>query len=302
MPDQVLQGLKCCSGKIYVDCTLGGGGHSSLIADLIQPEGRLICFDVDEDAIRVASEKLSSFENVQIVKSNFSKLQEQLFELGLAKIDGGILMDLGVSFFQLTNPDKGFTFQSKSPLDMRLDKGLKITAGDLINSLGEEELALIFKEFGEERYSKRIARVIVEEVQNNKITNTLQLAELVKSVVPRSPKSKIHPATRVFQALRIKVNDELGVLSRSIDSVIDLMSPGARLAIISFHSLEDRIVKQAFKLWSVDCICPPEMIECRCNHEKKLKIITKKPIVPDAVEIKNNPAARSAKLRVAERV
>lgn len=302
MPDQVIQGLKCSSGKLYIDCTLGGGGHSSLIASHIKPDGKLISFDVDEDAIKVASEKLSSFDNVQIVKSNFSRLPEKLSEFGLDQVNGGILMDLGVSSFQLTNPAKGFTFQFESPLDMRMDKELKVTAEDLVNSLSEEELGSIFKDFGEERYSKRIARLIVEQSKIKRITTTLQLANIVKSIVPRSPKMKIHPATRVFQALRIKVNDELGILSRSIDSVIDLMAPGARLAIISFHSLEDRIVKQAFKTWSVDCICPSEMIECRCNHERKLKIITKKPIVPDDIEIKSNPASRSAKLRVAERV
>lgn len=268
MPEQVIRGLNCSSGKLYVDCTLGGGGHSSLIANRIRPDGRLLCLDVDEDALRVASEKLSGFDNVQIVKSNFSSLKEQLLILGFDKVDGGILMDLGVSSYQLTSPEKGFTFQTESPLDMRLDKELNLTAEDLVNTLSEEELAVIFKEYGEERYSKRIARVIAEESKKNKITNTLQLAQIVKSVVPRSPKLKIHPATRVFQALRIKVNDELGVLSRSINSIIDIMEPGARLAIISFHSLEDRIVKQAFKLWSIDCTCPPEMIECRCNHEK----------------------------------
>lgn len=302
MPDQVIDALNCESGKLYVDCTLGGGGHSSLIAEKIGTDGRLISLDVDQDAIDEATGKLSVFKNVTIVKSNFAKLPDVLSDLNIDSVTGGILVDLGVSTFQLTSPEKGFTFQVDSPLDMRLDKNLTLSAEDLVNTLSEDELAIIFKEYGEERYSKRVAKAIVSSAQKSRITSTLQLADIVKSVVPRSPGLKIHPATRVFQALRIKVNNELGVLEQMLDSVVDLLSPGARIAIISFHSLEDRIVKQSFKTYSLDCICPPEIIECRCEHEKKLKLITKKPLVPDDTEVRGNPAARSAKLRVAERV
>jgi 16S rRNA (cytosine1402-N4)-methyltransferase len=301
MPDQVLEGLICQSGKMYLDCTAGAGGHSLLIAQNIQPDGRLISLDVDNEALKEAATKLNQFDNVQLIKSNYLDFPEVLDACGIECIDGGILLDLGTSFYQLTTPERGFSFQYEAPLDMRMNQDSSVTAYDLVNTLGPDELEKIFSEYGEERYSRRIAAKINEISKTKKIETTTQLANLVLSVVPRA-KQKIHPATRVFQALRIAVNNELDILEKTLNKVINYTVPGTRIVIITFHSLEDRIVKQFFKLWSVDCVCPPEMIQCRCNHEKKLKIITKKPQIPSDDEVKSNPPSRSAKLRIAERI
>lgn len=302
MPDQVLEGLKCESGKLYVDCTLGGGGHSFLIANAIGPEGRLISLDVDQDAINEASLKLKDFKNVTIINSNYLKLPSVLSELNINKVDGGILMDLGVSTHQLTSETRGFSFSSESRLDMRMDKSLPVSAFDLVNDLSASELAEIFFNYGEERYSRRIASAIKDFTVNKPLETTKELADLVKSVVPYNKKSKIHPATRIFQALRIKVNNELEILNVFLESIIDLLQPGARLVVITFHSLEDRIVKRFFKHWSLDCVCSPKLAQCNCGHVRKLKIINKKPIISDIDELNINPSARSAKLRIAERV
>jgi 16S rRNA (cytosine1402-N4)-methyltransferase len=302
MPEKVIEYLKCASGKVYVDCTLGGGGHSELIAASIGTEGLLISLDVDEDAINCAGVRLKNYQNVKIIKSNFINLPEVLKQKGINQVDGGILVDLGVSTHQLTSAARGFTFSSESQLDMRMDKDLSETACDLIYSLNEVELSRIFFEYGEERYARQIARKIKETILIEKIETTTQLANLVKSIYPGSYNMRIHPATRVFQALRIAVNKELENLETFLGSVLDCMAPGSRLAIISFHSLEDRIVKKFYKYWATECICPVNMIECRCNHEKKLSIITKKPLTADEPEVKLNPSSRSAKLRVAERL
>lgn len=302
MPDQVINGLKCKPGKVYVDCTLGGGGHSGLIAQAIKPDGRLISLDVDQEAIDYATQKLSIYANVTLVKSNYADLPVALKVAGIEKIDGGVLMDLGVSFYQLTSPERGFSFLSDSALDMRMDRALPVTARDLVNALSVEELVVLFKDYGEERYARKIARAIVEQRQKAPFETTLELASLVEKVMPGGAKMKIHPATRVFQALRIAVNKELELLELALNNLMDITETGCRIVIITFHSLEDRIVKNFFKFWSKDCICPVEMIECRCNHQKKLHIITKKPLVPDLEEIQRNPASRSSKLRVAERL
>jgi 16S rRNA (cytosine1402-N4)-methyltransferase len=302
MPVEVIDALNCESGKVYVDCTVGGAGHSKLIAEKIKPDGTLICLDVDNDAIEEATKKLNEFANVQLFRANHLNLPELMLQAGIDKINGGVLIDLGASYHQLTSTDKGFSFQHSSKLDMRMDQSLTETAEDLVNSLSADELSEIFWKYGEEKYSRRIASAISTYSEKERITDTLQLAEIVKSVVPKSRNFKIHPATRVFQALRIAVNKELEVLQQSLANLLELTAPGARIVVITFHSLEDRIVKNFFKHWALDCICPPTFIECRCEHEKKLKIITKKPIIPGDDELKNNPAARSSKLRIVERL
>jgi len=301
MLEEVLHYLKCSNGKVYIDCTLGGGGHSVEIARLITPNGILVSLDVDDDAINEAKIKLKPFDNAHIINSSYVNLKNVINILNISNINGGILVDLGASSYQLTTPERGFSFREDSKLDMRMDKSLGITAGDLVNTLSEEELTKIFKDYGEERYSKRIASLIVSKRSVQKIETTVQLADIVKSAVPPSS-FKIHPATRVFQALRIAVNDELNNLKSLLNTILDITVPDTRLAIITFHSLEDRIVKNFFKYWSSDCICPPQLIECRCEHVKKLTIINKKPILPSENEININPSARSAKLRVAERI
>lgn len=302
MLTEVLDALQCTTGKTYVDCTVGGAGHSESIASAIQPEGKLICLDVDDVALSYSGQILKDYRNVSLYKRNFRYLPELLNELGIESVDGGLILDLGVSKYQLTSSERGFSFTNDSMLDMRMDSSLQKTAYDLINTLSETELSDILYKYGEERYSKRIARAIIKYVQQQPIKTTTQLATLVASVVPKTQKLQIHPATRVFQALRISVNDELNVLSEALPNIINLMRPGARLAVITFHSLEDRIVKHTFKYWASTCVCPPEIIDCRCNHLKKIKIITKKPIVPDNDELKNNPSSRSSKLRVVERL
>lgn len=302
MPDDVIKGLNCLPGKIYVDCTVGGAGHSVLIAQAIKPDGKLICLDVDDEAVEEAKIRLKPFNNTYVVISNYLNLPEIINNLNIEKIDGGILLDLGASYHQLTSSTRGFTFQHESFLDMRMDKNLKMTACEIVNSLDADKLTEIFSQYGEERYSKRIAKAIVEYAQKNKIETTTQLANIVKSIVPSTKNIRINPATRVFQALRIAVNNELEVLKDALEKILEITSPGARIVIITFHSLEDRIVKRFFKYWSSECVCAPEMIECRCEHTKKLNIITKKPIIPSDEELRINPSSRSAKLRIAERM
>lgn len=302
MLKEAVDALQCTTGKLYVDCTVGGAGHSSLIANKIQPDGKLICLDVDDDAIKQAKEKLKSFPHVHIIKTNYKNIHFALLEAGEKSINGGILADLGTSFHQLTSAERGFSFSSEAMLDMRMDQSLETSAYELINQLSESELVNIFSKYGEEKYSKRIAKAIIEEKSERPIKTTSQLAELVKRSTPKNPKQKIHPATRVFQALRIAVNDELSILEESLTNFLTLTEPGARIAIITFHSLEDRIVKKFFNYWSSSCICYPKLAKCLCGHTPKLKIINKKPIVASEEEINSNPPSRSAKLRIAERL
>lgn len=301
MPQEVLDALQCSSGKIYVDCTTGGAGHSQLIAQNIL-SGKLICLDVDSDAINQAKFKLSNFNNVEIIKDNYYNLPNILSSKSIDGIDGGILLDLGVSYHQLTSENRGFTFQKESQLDMRMDQSLDITALDLINSLDAQSLEKIFRNYSEERYARRISMAIKSAIAKEPILTTTQLANVIKRAVPYNKNSSIHPATRVFQALRIAVNNELEILEKSLHNFINITKPGARIAVITFHSLEDRIVKNCFKYYSKSCICPVEMIECRCNNTAKLKIINKKPLVPSSEELLANPSSRSAKLRVVERI
>lgn len=302
MMNEAVDALECQSGLVYVDATLGGGGYSFEIAKRIQPSGQLFSFDVDENAIETASERLKEFsESIKIVKSNYRNIAKVLQENGIDKITGGIVFDLGASYYQLTSKERGFSFSSESKLDMRFDLDAKKTAYDVVNFYSEAQLVKIFQEYGEERFSKRIANRIVKKRQEKKIETTKELSDLICSSVPRNPRNKIHPATRVFQAIRIEVNDELNNLENTLNDVISLLDKGAKIAVVSFHSLEDKIVKRVFKYLSSDCNCGVYDLICSCPP-RKLDLITKKPIIASEGEIKQNPPSRSAKLRVARRV
>lgn len=292
--------LQCKNGKIYIDCTLGGGGHSEIILKKIQPDGKLIAFDVDDDAIEFASERLKEYKNLTIIKESYINLEKVLSELKIEKITGGIIVDLGASFYQLTSAERGFSFSKNAPLDMRFDKEGELTAYDVVNTYKEDDLVKIFSEYGEERFSKRIAKTIVETRKNTKIKTTFELSELIIKATPKI-KQKIHPATRVFQAIRIEVNKELNNVKILLKKAIPLLEVGAIISVISFHSLEDRLVKIAFKELSSKCNCPPNKAICDCP-KPVLKLITKKPIVASDEEIRQNPPSRSAKLRVAIKI
>ena len=300
MLNEAVDVLNCECGKVYVDCTLGGGGHSGLILSKIQPDGRLISFDVDDDAIRAASERLKNYENLTIVKDSYANIKKVLQNLGIDKITGGILLDLGASYHQLTKQERGFSFLKDAPLDMRFNQNSDFSAYNVVNFYSENELVRIFSEYGEERFSKRIAKRIVETRQNKPIETTLELANLIVSATPKI-NSKIHPATRVFQAIRIEVNQELNNVKKVLEEIMPLLSVGAIISVISFHSLEDRLVKVFFKKMAASCNCPPNKAICDCPPPS-LKIITKKPICASEQEIRENPPSRSAKLRVAERI
>ncbi len=281
----------------YLDCTAGAGGHSFGILEASSPDGQLIAIDLDPTAIQLTTENLSIFGNrALVVHDSYLRAARILQQNGWDKVDG-IVLDLGVSSMQLDQVERGFSFRTEAPLDMRFDPTQGPTAADLVNNLAEKELADLIWRYGEERFSRRIARKIV---QKRPILTTIQLAEAVRSAIGGSH-SRIDPATRTFQAVRIAVNDELRTVEEAIPSLIELLKPKGRLAIISFHSLEDRLVKQAFRRESTDCICPPEQPICTCGHIASIKVLTPRPISPSEKEIEENPRARSAKLRVAEK-
>jgi 16S rRNA (cytosine1402-N4)-methyltransferase len=290
-------------GDVIVDATLGLGGHSREILER-QPEARLIGLDQDTDAIEIAKRNLEAFgDRVTIVQTNFVNIRGTLSELGIDAVNG-IMADLGVSSLQFDSETRGFSFRFDAPLDMRMDaEGEYPTAAELLQTLSQEEIANTIYQFGEERFSRRIARRIVERREaGNPVATTRELAELVERAVPRSKKDKIHPATRTFQALRIAVNNELGVLENFLSDSVESLAPGGRLAVISFHSLEDRIVKQAFLKLSGRCQCPPRLPICQCGAVKKVEILTKKPVVPTETELSENPRSRSAKLRAVRKL
>lgn len=296
---EVIAALQPYSGGVYIDGTVGAGGHTAALLAASAPDGQVFGFDRDQSALELARRQLAQFgQRVHLFHANFDRLAEITQAQSLPKADG-ILLDLGVSSMQFDQPERGFSFQAEGPLDMRMDASAGPTAADLVNSLPEEELANLIYQYGEERHSRRIARAIVRA---RPIHSTAELAQLVvrASGASRSERTKIHPATRTFQALRIAVNDELGALERTLPQALECLKPGGRLAVISFHSLEDRIVKNYFKQESQDCICPPEQPVCTCRHKATIDIITKKPITASLVEIDANPRARSAKLRVVE--
>jgi 16S rRNA (cytosine1402-N4)-methyltransferase len=303
---EVIQALQPHSAGIYIDGTVGAGGHAEAILSASSPEGQLFGLDQDKRALEIARRRLAEFaDRVHLLHANFDQLGQVTRQLHVPPVDG-ILLDLGVSSMQFDQPERGFSFQTDGPLDMRMDETTGQTAADLVNHLPEQELADLIYRYGEERHSRRIARAIAKA---RPIWRTTELAQVVAGVIPggagkgkRYRKPKIHPATKTFQALRIAVNDELGALERVLPQAIELLRPGGRLAVISFHSLEDRIVKQYFKQESRDCICPPEQPICTCRHKAVINIITKRPIMPSSAEIDANPRARSAKLRVVESI
>lgn len=297
MKHEAVDALECKKGLIYVDCTLGGGGHSGLILERISPEGKLIAFDIDQDAIDAASEKLKDYKNLTIVKSSYTNIKQVLKDLNIEKITGGILFDLGASYHQLTKQERGFSFSKEAPLDMRFNKDSDFSAYDVVNNYKEEELVKIFSEYGEERFSKRIAKAIVTKRKQNPIKTTTELSQIITESVPKV-KSSIHPATRVFQAIRIEVNQELQNVKSTLNNVLDILDVGAIISVISFHSLEDRIVKQFMKYHSTKCHCSKTDMICHCPPPK-LELINKKPITASEKELEENPPSRSAKLRVA---
>ena len=295
MLNEAVDALECKDGKIYVDCTLGGGGHSELILKRISPNGKLISFDIDNEAITHSKERLKGYKNLTIVKSSYTNIKAELQKLGIEKITGGVLLDLGASYHQLTKAERGFSFSKEAPLDMRFDMQADFSAYDVVNTYKEEDLVRIFSEYGEERFSKRIAKRIVEERAKNKIRTTKELADIIISATPKI-KSNIHPATRVFQAIRIEVNNELKNVNKVLSDILDLLDVDGIISVISFHSLEDRIVKRFFKYESQKCRCN-EMI-CKCTPPK-IELVNKKPIMASDEEIRENTPSRSAKLRIA---
>lgn len=297
MKNEAVDALNCENGKIYVDCTLGGGGHSELILKRIQPDGRLIAFDIDEDAIEAASERLKDYKNLTIVKNSYVNIKKVLHDLGIEKITGGVLFDLGASYHQFNKGERGFSFSKEAPLDMRFNQDADFSAYDVVNTYSESDLVRIFSEYGEERFSKRIAKKIVEERRKSPIKTTTELADLIVHCTPHI-KSSVHPATRVFQAIRIEVNQELQNVKNTLNDVLDLLEVGAIISIISFHSLEDRIVKNLFKYHSARCHCEKNQMICTCPPPK-LELVNKKPLMATEREVKENPPSRSAKLRVA---
>lgn len=303
MQQAAIDALQPASGGVYADATLGGGGHVRELLARSAPDGRVIAMDQDERAVENAGRWLGAArDRVTLVRGNFRDLAAHLNELGVTRVDG-LVCDLGVSSPQLDQEDRGFTYRADAPLDMRMDRSQRRTAADIVRDAPEEQLARIIREYGEERWAARIAAFIVRERTRNAIESTGQLVEVIKAAIPAAARRDgPHPAKRTFQALRIAVNDELGALGALLDQLPTVLAPGARAAFITFHSLEDRLVKQAFSLASKDCVCPPALPMCVCGHRATLRVVTRKPILPSSGEVEANPRARSAKLRIAERL
>lgn len=301
--DECIEGLAIKPNGIYVDGTAGGGGHSFHIASTLGEGGRLIAIDQDENAIAAAGKRLATFgEKVTLVRSNFSRVSEVLDELGIEKIDG-ILMDLGVSSYQLDTPERGFSYNADAPLDMRMDNRNPLDASVVVNTYSEEKLREIIYGYGEEKFGGKIASEIVKARGIKPIESTGELVDIIKRAMPTAAKQGgHHPAKRTFQAIRIEVNSELDVIKPAIDGAVKYLNEGGRIAIITFHSLEDRLVKQAYASLAEGCTCPRSFPVCVCGNKPKVKIVTKKPILPSEKELEENPRSRSAKLRVAEKI
>lgn len=302
MLEEVIESLAIKPNGIYVDGTLGGAGHSSEIAKRLGPEGRLIGIDQDGEAIAAATKRLEPYrDRVTIVRSNYAQMCQVLKELGISKVDG-ILLDLGVSSYQLDEASRGFTYREDVPLDMRMDQRNPKTAADIVNEYSEMELYRMIRDYGEDRFAKNIAKHIVRARAKKPIETTGELCEIIKAAIPAKMRAGTgHPAKQTFQALRIELNHELDVLTQSIDGMIDRLAPGGRLCIITFHSLEDRIVKTRFRTNENPCICPPGFPVCVCGRISKGKVITRKPILPSEQEMEENSRSKSAKLRVFEK-
>ena len=303
MPEETVSGLVTSRDGIYVDCTLGGAGHSRLIADMLTAEGRLVGIDQDTAAIETARERLADCRcRVDIVKSNFSRLENVLAELGIDKVDG-VLFDLGVSSHQLDTADRGFSYMQDAPLDMRMNQQAEFSAYDVVNGYDADELNRIFREYGEERWSKRIAEFIVAARREKPVETTGELVDIIKRAVPAAVRNAKggHPAKRIFQAVRIEVNNELGILENSFRAAVSHLKPGGRIAIITFHSLEDRIAKNVLKEMARGCICPPRLPVCTCGHKPEVKLLVKGPAA-SRDELERNSRSKSAKLRIAEKL
>ncbi len=299
--DETIDGLNINPDGIYVDGTLGGGGHSYQICKRLSSKGRLIGIDQDGDALEAARERLKEFEDkITLVRSNYCEIDTILQDLGVTKVDG-IILDLGVSSYQLDNLERGFSYKSDAPLDMRMDTRQNISAADVVNGYSEAELFRVIRDYGEDKFAKNIAKHIVIEREKAPITTTQQLSEIVRGAIPMKFQKNGHPAKKTFQAIRIEVNHELTVLKDSLDTMIDCLNPGGRICIITFHSLEDRIVKTIFKRNENPCTCPPNFPVCVCGNIPKGKVITRKPIIPTEEEIELNKRSKSSKLRIFER-
>jgi len=298
---ETIDHLNLRAGQTVVDCTLGLGGHSEAILEKIGPKGHLIAFDQDEGNLKAAKERLKKYEKqITYIHDNFEYLEEHLKDRGIKTVNA-ILFDLGLSSPHVDDPERGFSFMKEGPLDMRYDKRQGLTAEKVINTYNEEKLADIIFKYGEERRSRAIAKKIAHIRKSEPIVSTLQLARII-GWGPKGHKSKIHPATLTFRALRIYVNREMEVLEKALDQAVKILEPGGRIVVISYHSLEDRTVKNKLRYYTQDCICPKELPVCQCNFQKKLYLLTRKPIIPNGIEVSRNPRSRSAKLRVAERL
>lgn len=299
---ETVAGLQVKPSGIYVDGTLGGGGHSYEICKQLDSEGILIGIDQDADALKAAGKRLKEFEDkVTLCKSNYEHMKEVLAELGIEKVDG-IVLDLGVSSYQLDEAERGFSYMEDAPLDMRMDREQTVSARDIVNEYPEGELFRIIKEYGEERYARNIARNICKKRQEKPIETTFELVDIIRGSMPaKARNAKGHPAKRTFQAIRIECNRELEVLRETLDYMVDLLKDGGRISIITFHSLEDRMVKTSFRKYENPCTCPPDFPVCVCGNKSKGKVITRKPILPSEEELEHNSRSKSAKLRVFEK-
>ena len=302
--NETIENLDIKPDGIYVDGTLGGGGHAYQVASRLSEKGRLIGIDQDADAIAAAGERLKEFgDKITIIRSNYANMKEELHRIGVEKVDG-IVLDLGVSSFQLDTPERGFTYRDENaPLDMRMDDRQSLTAKDIVNGYSEMDLYRIIRDYGEDKFAKNIAKHIVQERAKKPIETTGELTEIIRASIPMKVQvTGGHPAKRTFQAIRIELNKELEVLQNNLDDMIDLLNPGGRICIITFHSLEDRIVKTNFKRNENPCTCPSDFPVCVCGKKSKGKVVTRKPILPSEEELEVNSRSKSAKLRVFERV
>lgn len=303
MKNEVLDNLITRKDGLYVDATLGMGGHTQAILEATKKKAKVIALDCDQQAIDIARGNLSKYNSSVIYRnSNFSEIDRVLLDLEIGEVDG-IVADLGMSSYQIDLSERGFSFIRDEKLDMRMDSRLRFTAFDLVNEMSSDEISKVLKEYGEERWSRKIAKKIIQKRSDQPISSSAELANLVSEAIPKKfHPARIHPATKTFQAFRIAVNHELESIQEFIEKAIPFLKTGGRLVIISFHSLEDRLVKKQFQQFSSACICPPDMPRCGCGKRSELKIITKSPLVPSEAEVLNNPRSRSAKMRVGERL